>query len=154
MTSSSHGHKVFPLSWEVFHRHCQALAWRVAAQHQKTPFKGLVAVTRGGLVPAAILARELDIRLIETLCVASYDDDRTQGALRVLKGLPGEAGTGWLVVDDLVDTGETARIVRELLPKAHIATVFAKPAGQPLVDTFVAEFSQDTWIIFPWEAEE
>ena len=62
-------------------------------------------------------------------------------------------GSGWLVVDDLVDTGTTARIVRALLPKAHFATVYAKPQGRPQVDTFVTEVSQDTWILFPWDTE-
>ena len=54
-------------------------------------------------------------------------------------------------VDDLVDTGTTARIVRNLLPQAHFATVYAKPMGRPLVDTFITEVSQDTWIYFPWD---
>ncbi len=60
-------------------------------------------------------------------------------------------GAGVLVVDDLVDTGATAKLVRELLPRAHFATVYAKPLGRPLVDTFVTEVSQDTWIYFPWD---
>ena len=62
-------------------------------------------------------------------------------------------GAGWLIIDDLVDTGHTARTVREMLPKAHFATVYAKPAGRPLVDTFITEVSQDTWILFPWDIE-
>jgi xanthine phosphoribosyltransferase len=109
------------------------------------------------LVPAAIVARELGIRLIETVCVASYNHT-AQGEVRVLKsvaesiaGLGDGQGKGVLIVDDLVDTGKTARVVRELLPKAHFATVFAKPMGRPLVDTFITEVSQDTWIFFPWD---
>ena len=62
-------------------------------------------------------------------------------------------GEGMLIVDDLVDTGRTAKIVRDMLPRAHFATVYAKPAGRPLVDTFVTEVSQDTWILFPWDSE-
>jgi xanthine phosphoribosyltransferase len=62
-------------------------------------------------------------------------------------------GEGWLLLDDLVDTGTTARVVRALLPKAHFATVYAKPAGKPMVDTFITEVSQDTWILFPWDTE-
>ena len=115
------------------------------------PWEGLVAVTRGGMVPAAVVARELEIRLIETICLASYDD-RNQGTLEVLKSVPGD-GQGWLIIDDLVDTGQTAQAVRDLLPKAHFASVYAKPAGRPLVDTFITEVSQDTWILFPWDTE-
>jgi xanthine phosphoribosyltransferase len=111
-------------------------------------------VTRGGLVPAAIVARELNVRLIETVCVESYAGIGQQGDLRVLKGIADKVvqmGTGLLIVDDLVDTGKTARIVRELVPQAHFAAVYAKPMGRPMVDTFITEVSQDTWIYFPWD---
>jgi len=148
MSETSTYQKTFPVSWEELHRNSKALAWRVM---DRGPWQGLVAVTRGGLVPAAIVARELEIRLIDTVCIASYDD-RSQGDMQVLKEVPGD-GEGWLIVDDLVDTGRTAQVVRDLLPKAHFATVYAKPAGRPLVETFITEVSQDTWILFPWDTE-
>ena len=69
----------------------------------------------------------------------------------MLKDADAGDGEGWLIVDDLVDTGSTARVVRERLPKALFATIYAKPAGRPLVDTFITEVSQDTWILFPWD---
>ncbi len=140
--------RFFPVSWDELHRDARALAWRLA---ELGPFHGIVAVARGGLVPAHIVARELDIRLVDTVCVASYEETR-QGELRVLKSVAGD-GAGWLVVDDLVDTGRTGRVLREMLPRAHFATVYAKPAGRPVVDTFVTEVSQDTWILFPWDLE-
>ncbi len=144
--------KSFPVSWDQFHRDARALAWRLAAAG---PFRAVVAVTRGGLVPAAVVARELGIRVVETVCVASYDYDK-QGEIALLKPIAGDVagtdgGTGVLIVDDLVDTGATARLVRELMPKAHFAAVYAKPAGRPLVDTFITEVSQDTWIYLPWD---
>jgi xanthine phosphoribosyltransferase len=147
--------KAFPVSWDEFHRDARALAWRLA---NAGPFHAIVCVTRGGLVPAAIVARELGLRLIETVCVASYHDYKSQAALDVLKGVSdsivkigGGEGQGVLIVDDLVDTGKTAQIVRAILPKAHFATVYAKPMGRPMVDTFITEVSQDTWIYFPWD---
>ena len=145
--------KAFPVSWDQFHRDARALAWRLSGAG---PFSALVCVTRGGLVPAAIVARELGIRMIETVCIASYHDYETQGGLEVIKGVsPTIAdmrdGKDVLVVDDLVDTGKTAQVVREMLPKAHFATIYAKPLGRPLIDTFVTEVSQDTWIYFPWD---
>jgi xanthine phosphoribosyltransferase len=115
-------------------------------------------VTRGGLVPAALVARELDIRLVDTICVTSYDSgtgggaEQQQGKVHVLKGVSG-AGEGYLLIDDLVDTGKTAQTVRQLLPKAHFACLYAKPAGRPIVDTFVKEFKQTKWIHFPWDIE-
>jgi xanthine phosphoribosyltransferase len=144
--------KAFPVSWDQFHRDARALAWRLASSG---PFNAIVAITRGGLVPAAIVARELNVRLIETVCVESYHDYTKQGKLRILKGVTSDVtksgGEGVLIVDDLVDTGKTAKVVRELLPKAHFATVYAKPMGRPQVDTFITEVSQDTWIYFPWD---
>jgi xanthine phosphoribosyltransferase len=145
--------KAFPVSWDQFHRDCRALTWRLA---DKGPFSSMVVITRGGLVPAAIIARELEIKLIETICIASYHSYSGQGELQVLKGIDSElaakdGGRGVLVVDDLVDTGKTAKVVRDMLPDAHFATVYAKPAGRPLVDTYVTEVSQDTWIYFPWD---
>ncbi len=119
------------------------------------PFQTIVCITRGGLVPAGIVARELGIRMIETICIASYHSYAEQGELQVLKGIAPhlirDGGKGILVIDDLVDTGKTAQVVRGLLPNAHIATVYAKPKGRPLVDTFITEVSQDTWIFFPWD---
>ena len=130
-----------------------ALAWRLAGLEQS--FRAIVCVTRGGLVPAAIISRELEIRLIETVCIASYHDYTDQGETLLLKGIAGDltndGGEGVLIVDDLTDTGNTAREVRDMLPKAHFACVYAKPQGVPMIDTFITEVSQDTWIYFPWD---
>jgi xanthine phosphoribosyltransferase len=151
---SEHPAKAFPVSWDQFHRDSRALAWRLASEKG---LRAVVCITRGGLVPAAIVARELGIRVVETVSIASYGEDRQQGELKVLKGITPELlegqGEGVLIVDDLVDTGATMKVVRGLLPKAHVATVYAKPLGRPLVDTFVTEVSQDTWIYFPWDLE-
>ena len=119
----------FPVSWEQLHRDAKALAWRLA---ELGPWDCVVAITRGGLVPTAIVARELEVRLIDTFCVSSYDY-KDQSGLEVLKSIEGDGG-GMLIVDDLVDTGRTAEIVRAALPKAHFATVYAKPEGEPQVD--------------------
>ena len=140
----------YTVSWDQLHRDARALAWRLIALG---PFTGIVAITRGGLIPAAIIARELDCRLIESVSVVTYDEE-TRGDPVVTKApLAAGDGTGFLIVDDLVDTGATARVVRAVLPKAHFAAVYAKPAGRGMVDSFITEVSQDTWILFPWDTE-
>ena len=147
--------KSFPVSWDQFHRDSRALAWRLAGLG---PFDAVVAIARGGLVPAAIVARELNIRTVETVAVKSYDH-QSKGDIRILKALSTDvvgmqqAGKKLLIVDDLVDTGSTARVVRDMLPGAHFATVYAKPKGREMVDTFITEVSQDTWIFFPWDLD-
>ena len=148
MQSNDKSTKAFPVSWQELHRDSKALAWRLV---DLGSWQGIVAIARGGLVPAAIIARELEIRLIETICVSSYDH-QTQGRVKILSA-PDTDGESWLIIDDLVDTGATAKAVRERLPKAHFAAVYAKPAGRPMVDTFITEVSQDTWILFPWDTE-
>ena len=149
----------YTVTWDQLHRDARALAWRLI---QDGPYAGIVAVTRGGLIPAAIIARELDVRLVETVSILTYGgerigtlaDEQRHGAPVVLKP-PAAAGdgSGFLIIDDLVDTGATARMVRSLLPRAHFACIYAKPAARDVVDTFVTEVSQDTWILFPWDTE-
>jgi len=154
--SNTYG-KDYPVSWDQMHRDARALAWRLGEMKN---WKAVICITRGGLVPAAIIARELDIRLIDTICVSSYEGDRAQsvGKMRTLKGVSAEImetvpEEDILIIDDLVDTGGTARVIRKMLPNAHLATIYAKPAGRPVVDTFVTEVSQDTWIYLPWDLE-
>ena len=140
--------KTYPISWEQLHRDARALSWRLLEMRK---WRGIIAITRGGLVPAAIVARELDIHLVDTVCISSYTW-QDQGKINIIKPVA-EDGKDWLLVDDLVDTGKTAAVVREMVPRAHFATIYAKPAGRNLVDTFITEVSQDTWILFPWDSE-
>ena len=146
--------KGFHVSWDQLHRDARALAWRLDG---KGPINGnwhaVVAITRGGMAPAMIIARELDIRIVDTISVKSYNY-QSQTEPKIIKtpdDLVVQDGTGILIIDDLVDTGKTLEVVRGLMPKAHVATVYAKPMGRTQVDTFITEVSQDTWIFFPWD---
>lgn len=149
-TQLSQDNQRFYVKWDDFYRDARALGWRLK---DLTQWQGIVAITRGGLVPSDIVARELGLRKIDTLCVASYgDEDATQGQAEVLKAPTlDNQGAGWLIIDDLSDTGKTAKIARQLFPKAHIAAIYAKPLGKGSIDTYITEVSQDTWIVFPWE---
>jgi xanthine phosphoribosyltransferase len=149
----------FTVTWDQLHRDARALAWRLM---ERGPFVGIVAITRGGLIPAAIIARELEVRLVETVSIVSYaaggsgtliEEERSGTPVVIKPPAAAGDGTGYLIVDDLVDTGGTARVVRALLPRAYFAAVYAKPAGRDTVDSFVTEVSQDTWIHFPWDTE-
>ena len=146
--------KGYHMSWDEIHRDSRALAWRLQGYGPDNgAWRAVVAITRGGMAPAMIVSRELDIRTVDTISIKSYDH-QTQSEARVLKApdakLMGD-GTGILIVDDLVDSGKTLEIVRKMYPNAHFATVYAKPKGRPQVDTFITEVSQDTWIFFPWD---
>lgn len=143
--------KIHACSWHEMHREATDLGLKLKA---RGPWQGLVAISRGGLVPAALIARVLDLRLILTLCIASYDGAE-KGPLAVLRRPPPEVGdgAGWLLVDDVADSGATAAAARALLPKAHYAALYVKPAGRPFVDTFLKEVEQETWIDFPWDRD-
>ena len=149
--------KDFPVSWDELPRNARALAWRLLGKgpDENGAWKGVIAITRGGMVPACIMARELEVLMIETFCISSYDV-KDQSETKILK-FPDKAledqGKGWLVIDDLVDTGTTFKLAREHLPEAHYASIYAKPKGATQTDTFVMEVSQDTWIHFPWDLE-
>lgn len=154
MTDKLPHEKGFHISWDQIHRDSRALAWRLDGKGPNDgAWKAVIAITRGGMAPAMIVARELDIRTVDTISVKSYDHQDQSEAI-VLKSpdmdLMGD-GTGVLIIDDLVDTGKTLKVVREIFPKAHIATVYAKPEGRPMTDSFITEVSQDTWIFFPWD---
>jgi xanthine phosphoribosyltransferase len=123
----------------------------------KPPTRGIIAVARGGLTPALLLAQVWDVRLVETVCVKSYEGQASRG-LQILRS-PSEIaqhdlGHGWLVVDDLVDTGATFRSIRAMLPWAVFTCMFAKPKGSAQVETYSEAVSQDTWLKFPWEFDE
>ncbi len=145
--------KGFHVSWDQLHRDARALAWRLQGEAPEGGWRAVVAITRGGMAPAMIVARELDIRVVDTISVKSYNH-QTQSEPEVIKspdaGVVGD-GAGVLIVDDLVDTGRTLEVVRAHLPRARVATVYAKPLGRAQVHTFVTEVSQDTWIFFPWD---
>jgi xanthine phosphoribosyltransferase len=127
--------KGFHISWDQIHRDSRALAWRLDG---KGPDDG---------------AWRAIVRTVDTISIKSYDH-QDQSDAKVLKHPDADMmgdGTGILIIDDLVDSGKTLEVVRALYPNAHFATVYAKPKGEPQVDTFITGVSQDTWIFFPWD---
>ncbi len=148
--SGSVTQSVIELSWARIHADAKALANQL---RPLGPWPSMVAITRGGLIPACLVAHELDIHCIETLGLQSYSKENQPGDIQMVKPLPAsfDRQARVLVIDDLVDTGQSAQAIRQLLPRAHIATLYAKPKGLAMVQSHVANFAQDAWIIFPWE---
>jgi hypoxanthine phosphoribosyltransferase len=143
--------RIHASSWHETHREATDLAQRL---QNLGPWAGMIAITRGGLVPAAIVARVLDIRLIDTICLASYDGE-SKGPVQIIKAAPDEIGDGegWLLIDDVADSGATAEEARRQLPKAHYAAIYVKPAARRFVDTYLREIGQDVWVDFPWDRD-
>ena len=143
------------LTWERFGTAARELAAQVVADGFTPSI--VISVARGGLVLGGAMTYALGVKLADAINVEFYTDVHETLSDPVLLSpmLDTEfiVGRRVLVVDDVVDTGRTARIVREMVPRAHFATIYAKPAGREQVDTFITEVSQDTWILFPWDAE-
>ena len=135
------------ISWTEIDDQARMLALRLSPFG---PFNGIAAVTRGGLIPAALLSQRLDVRAVETIGIQSYDG-MDQGPLTVHKPPSSGDGQGWLVIDDLVDSGATMREVKILWPKARLCVLYAKPRGKDAIDHFVTEVDQSLWLSFPWE---
>lgn len=136
------------ISWVEFQHDTQTLA---KALKNKEKWNGIVAVTRGGLIPAGIIAQELNIKHIETFCISSYNDKDRNEAEIIKEFCDSKDGENWIIIDDLVDSGATAKIIRSYLPNAHIATVYAKPSGAAEANTYAVNIPQETWLHFPWE---
>lgn len=139
------------ISWDQLHRDCRALTHELLSLEQK--WDGIIAITRGGMIPAGIIARELGIRVVDTISVRTYSHKEISEPVILNNATATTDGENFLLIDDLVDTGKTAKFVQQCLPKAYFATIYAKPEGRPLVDNFITEFPQDTWIYFPWDLE-
>jgi len=136
------------VTWDMLQIHTRKLANRLLKKIHS--FNGIIAVSRGGLVPSALLARELGVRCVDTVCIESYNDYCLQKNRKIIKKAEGD-GEKIIVIDDLVDTGGTAKIIRNLYPKAYFVTIFAKPMGRLLVDDYIIDIPQNIWIEQPWD---
>lgn len=136
------------IRWEDFHQQAKQLAIKLKESGQ---WNKIIAVSRGGLLPAGILAYELDIRNVEVVNMSSYDGDKQRLREDIdIQSYVGKVDKNTIVIDDLSDTGNTFKLLRKEFPQAHFASVYAKPKGKSFVDFYVSEMP-DKWIVFPWD---
>lgn len=139
------------VTWDDVQDHCRGLAEKILGMGQK--FDKILVITRGGMFPAGILARELEIRCIENICIDTYDSQNIKTPT-LLKPAAREFLKDVIVVDDLADTGATLKMVRDMTSDSLVVTIFAKPAGESLVDLFHERVAQNVWVRFPWDTEK
>ena len=142
------------VTWDEVQDHCRSLAQRILDMGRN--FKKILVITRGGMFPAGVLARELEIRHIENICIDTYDskDSQKMKVPTLLKPAAEEYLSDVLIVDDLADTGTTLQMVRDMTQNALVVTIFAKPKGESLVDLFHGRVAQNVWVRFPWDTEK
>ena len=139
---------VFP-TYEEIHEKSVKLAELI--KDKNINFTKMVVVSRGGFVPASVVAYCLGIQDVDIVSIQSYIH-REPGEAFVHRAPKTDEVV--LVIDDIVDKGGTAKALREFMPNMHLAVVYAKPRGLPLAKTYVEEITQETWPVFPWDEED
>ncbi len=136
------------VNWDEFHKHAKELAEKIKAYRS---FDKIVAVSRGGLLPAGIIAYNLGIRNVQTINMSSYDDDvqRSDNEVEISADI-GSVDENTIIIDDLADTGKTFQLLHRIYPKAVMAAVYAKPQGSVFLDIYARDIP-DKWIVFPWD---
>ena len=144
------------LSWELFGSASRELAQSIADSGFRPDI--VIAIARGGLLPAGALAYALGTKAAGTLNVEFYTDveQRLEEPVVLAPALdaPSLAGKRVLVVDDVSDSGRTLRLVVDIIRNAgadvRSACLYSKP-GTVLEPDHVWR-RVDGWITFPWSA--
>lgn len=130
---------------------CRQMAQKIK---ERTPENFvLAAVSRGGLVPATIIAHWLGVKDIKFIRLSSYDNNKEQSPIVDFTTdiIPDEPNT--YIIDDICDSGETVNYLRSKYPHAQIYTLVNKnPQIQP--DFAPMTEPRNLWINFPWEIED
>ncbi len=146
LAQAKNDEKVY-LTWHQVHEDSSALAEKVK---DKGPFEGVVAIARGGYIPAIIIAHKLGIKKVVSFSISSYNTKNKQHKLKIYSDFKDFKGR-WLVVDELVDSGKTLEKIKTYLPKSVFVVVYAKPKGSKTTDFYTKKVAQNTWLVFPWE---
>ena len=146
------------INWNQFEKDIKNLANKIKAKRviggvfNKYNCTKILAISKGGLIPAYYLARYLGIKYVSTLCVQSYTDENNKIELSTIPKVIQKNNTkGWLIVDDIVDSGETMKLAKSLYPNSIFASVYKKDSFKDTekLDFYAEEV--DGWLIFPWE---
>ncbi len=142
--------KIF-IKWDEFHQDVKDLCVKIKASGE---YNKVVAVARGGLVTAGIIAYELGIRNCSVVNIATYVGSEHLKLDEIdHPELVGKVDEHTLVIDDLSDSGQTIKVMRRAFPKGKFVTVYAKPVGKSEVDIYARDLD-DKWVVFPWDADE
>ena len=127
------------ISWENIQEWSADIAHKIAADCPDINHMTLVAVSRGGLIPAQLIAYRLNIRDIRVMKLISYDSDNKRGEV--------------YFIDDLADSGETVRYLRRRFPNARQCTLITKDCCAEQPDLSAVTLPGDAWIVFPWDVD-
>lgn len=143
------------INWTEYGNLADALAERIRSQPES--YDLIVGVARGGIPVAMVVSDHLDVKL-DIINVKSYGGIEERVTPRILSTLTEAVeGKRVLLVDDLVDQGDTMDTVSDFLRKQSpailkTAVLFKKPWTKTEPDYFLEVV--DKWIVFPWEHGE
>lgn len=121
----------------------------IVRQLGPTPkIKHILAVARGGMVPAVMLAHHLNVP-VESVTVKTYHGKKA-GTPVIYDAPEIKDVDDWLIVDDIADTGATINALRDLYPGIRVAALVQKET-QMAADYFGADVKLSEWVVFPWE---
>lgn len=144
------------ISYQQMEEDCKNLAERVSKLEPK--ITKIVAITRGGMYPALMLAQYLNIKNIDTICLKSYTDDNKRGQIEVISDTFNEKWNdpSVLFIDDLFDSGNTISYIGKKFKKALKATIYYKNKSNRRNLSWLSFFQvivPDTWLVFPFEKD-
>lgn len=138
------------LNWEDFHQDVKNLCAKIKKDGD---YNKIVAISRGGLIPAGIIAYELNIRNSAVINISTYVGAKHLKLDEVdSPEFVGRVDEKTLIIDDLADSGQTFRVMRRQFPQGKYVTVYAKEKGKAEVDIYARELP-DQWIVFPWDVD-
>lgn len=109
----------------------------------------VVGVVRGGYIPSEAISRALKVPLV--LVRASSYSDKSKIGSPVISEFIGKPFGKVLIVDDLVDTGDTLLQVKEILRDFNPKTAVIWTKKDNVADFFVKKVEPETWIEQPME---
>ena len=136
------------LSYHDINTDCIELAKKIKKKYK--PEK-LILISRGGLIPGSIIANYLGIQDVDVIALKTYADRKRSKEIKVYKRIKSEKKL--VVIDDLVDSGETAKIVKEMMPNSKFVVLYAKTSGKKQADLHLYDFKDSDWLVFPWEQD-
>ena len=145
-------------SWDYIDKACANIAKQYRLENPR-----IIGISRGGLIPATLIAKHLGASEVYSIGLKSYSDDSAYASrisepdvYQCLFGCPRlHKGEPVLLVDDISDMGNTlkyvcANMLKDIAP-LHTATLFIKSKTQFVPDHFHAKVPDSQWVIFPWE---
>jgi uncharacterized protein len=143
------------ISWPEYGNLAEALAEKVRSRGVK--FDVVIGIARGGMPVAMVVSDHLGVG-VDFINVKSYEGIAQRSTPRILSTLSeGIGGKSILLVDDLVDQGDTMETVKSFLDGQNhrllqTAVLFKKPWSKFEPDYYLEVV--DKWVVFPFELTE